>query len=201
MSDATEEHDELLEQFVNAWRTRADALALFESVREPMRQAARRALWNGLSQRPDELDVDDAVFRAFKQLSERDLSAITSVIGLAKTIAKRRGQDKAREIIRARDRLDDQNWLVANDQIARSDTDAAQAEHLLLVYAQECMNSLNEDQRNVIAATVVGLSSLSDWALERGVTYEAARRMRERAIKNLEQCVSTRQHQDSGENN
>jgi DNA-directed RNA polymerase specialized sigma24 family protein len=200
MSDATEEHDELIEQFAGKWLVRADAQQLFESVRDPMRQAARRALWNGLSERPDEQDVDDAVFRAFKQLMEKDLSMTTNVIGLAMTIAKRRGQDRSREIVRARNRLRDQSWRINNDRIERSDIEAASAEHLLLTYAEDCMRSLSEDHLSVIVDTVMELRSLSDWALERGVSYEAARRMRERAMKNLERCVSTKQHEDSGEN-
>jgi len=54
---------------------------------------------------PDPHDVEDAVFRAFLDLEGKDPAKVTSLVGLTKKIAYRRGQDVGRDIVRRREQI------------------------------------------------------------------------------------------------
>ncbi|SRR6266851_4472605 len=83
------------------WRQgRLDERVLYAAVRGPMYQAARGGISSITSSDPDPQDVEDAVYDAFVQLSAKDPADVSSVIGLAKVIARRRGQDIGRRVVR-----------------------------------------------------------------------------------------------------
>ena len=62
----------------------------------------------------------------------------------------------------------------------------------LLRYAEDCMDSLTAEQRDVIAATVQRQESLSNWVLARETSYEAGRRLRGRGIAALQRCIEAK---------
>src|SRR5712692_9665513 len=58
--------DDDAEDLLAAWHAHKEAEKLFAALRDPMRQAARQGIRRILSRTPDEADVNDALFKAFK---------------------------------------------------------------------------------------------------------------------------------------
>lgn len=185
--------DELVE-LMELWRASgASVEAMFGELRDPMRRAARRGIRRILARDPDECDVDDAVFTAFKIVLRQDPNEIKrSMLGFACTVAYRRGMDKARAIIREREQVKGHAWqlnqllVTAQDEVREADREE------LLHRALDCMGSLTPEQRDVIDATLQRQESLSDWAARRGTTYEAGRRMLGRGLASLRRCVEAK---------
>ena len=77
-----------LEELVERWQTGyGDVRGLYESLREGMHQTARRGIQRVIAKPPDEHRVSDVVYTAFIELLRGDPAAMTSPVGLAKTIA------------------------------------------------------------------------------------------------------------------
>lgn len=94
------------------WRQgRLDKRALHVAVRGPMCQAARSGISSITSSDPDPQDIEDAVYDAFVQLWAKDPADVSSVTGLAKVIARRRGQDIGWRVVREREQIEE---LLAN---------------------------------------------------------------------------------------
>lgn len=191
--DSEDEHDRLL----RAWRSNGDARDLYVQLRDPMRRAARRGIRQLLGDAPDPEDVDEALFKAFTELLEKVDAVQKSLEGFACSIAYRRGQDRARAIIRQREQLKNHAWEIHNVQVEAGDELRAAAQERLLAHALECMEVLTAEQREVIEATLQRQASLSDWTASRGTTYEAGRRMRERGLESLRRCVDEKLGNDS----
>jgi DNA-directed RNA polymerase specialized sigma24 family protein len=179
------------------WRTgNLDEGELFRLVIERMRHRAERGLRSMLG-RANEDDVDEACFVAFKELLKKDPHQIKSLIGLASSIAFRRGQDVGRAIIRSAEFPDtDRVDLVPNE-----DLDPAEeliraeefAEHEARLDAMwECFPDLTPGQQSVIQATILGDQSLSDWATQEGKRYQAADQQQKRGLASLERCIALR---------
>ena len=83
--------------------------------------------------------------------------------------------------------------MTADDAFA-----AAQKERLV-GYAEDCMDGLTAEQRDVIEATVQRQESLSDWVAARGTSYEAGRRLRSRGIAALRRCIKAKRAADREE--
>jgi DNA-directed RNA polymerase specialized sigma24 family protein len=182
--------DDELEGLLAAWRTREEATELFRELRDPMRRAARRGIRRVLGNTPDPADVNDVLLKAFKEVLGADPATIErSLLGFACTVAYRRGMDKARAIIREREKINAQAWQIEQLRIDAADEVAAAHRERLLRYAEDCMSTLTPEQRDVLEATVQRQESLSNWAATRGTTYEAGRRMRLRALAALARCV------------
>ncbi len=178
------------------WDVESDSeakTALFVAVGDAMRAAARHGIRTVIvGEDPDENDVEDVVVQAFHELWRKDLEGVTSVVGLARRIAKMRGIDRGRRISREHKRdaavVHDVNRLQGGD-------DLTEAEHAaILVTVQRCKEEdLNDGQRAAIAATMEGTDegriSLQDHATALGKTYEACRTMRIRGLNNLIECV------------
>ncbi len=93
-------HDDV-EDLLAAWHGHKEAEKLFAALREPMRQAARQGIRRILCRTPDEADVDDVLFKAFKEVLKADSEEIRrSLLGFAKVVACRRGMDRARSLPR-----------------------------------------------------------------------------------------------------
>lgn len=158
-----------------------------------MRRAARRGLRQVLSERPSEHDVDDALETAFRELLEKGPDAIKkSLRGFASAIAYRRGQDLARKLIRARERIPQANWRLEDITPTLADEQSYERREHLLERLDDCMMTLTDDQRDLIENVVKPHRSLSSWTTHRGVTYEAGRRMRNRALEKLKLCLEAR---------
>lgn len=181
--------DDELEGLLTAWRTREEAAELFRELRNPMRRAARRGIRRLLGDAPDPADVDDVLLKAFKEVLGAEPEAIETMRGFASTVAYRRGMDKARSIIRAREKIKRQAWQIDQLRVDAADQVAAARHERLLGYAEDCLSTLTPEQRDVVEATVQRQESLSNWAAARGTSYEAGRRMRGRALAALERCV------------
>lgn len=167
--------------------------ALFREVGDSMRAAARGGIRTVIvGQDPDEHDVEDVVVQAFHELWRKDRSEVESVVGLARSIAKRRGIDRGRRLSRENKR--DQEMRYDLDRVDLAD-DLTEIEHAAIqVTVQQCKaEDLNDDQRAVIAETMEGIDesrvSLREYADACGKTYEACRTMRIRALKKLTACV------------
>lgn len=184
--------DDELEGLLAVWHTREEATALFRALRDPMRRAARRGLRRALSRSPDPDDVDDVVLKAFKEILQDDPAQIESMLGFACTVARRRAIDKARSIIREREKIKGQTWQIQQLHMEAAEQVAVADRERLLSYAEDCMSVLTPEQRDVVEATVQRQESLSNWAAARGTTYEAGRRMRLRALTALERCVKAK---------
>jgi hypothetical protein len=78
----------------------AAKLSLFTEVGAEMRAAARAGIRRVLRRDPDEHDVEDVVVHAFNELWRKDLSKVKSRVGLARTIARRRGLDRGDRVLR-----------------------------------------------------------------------------------------------------
>lgn len=168
----------------------ATELELFVALRDPMRRGARRGLRRILSEQPDEYDVDEAVERAFIQLMEKGASEVQPPLrGFASAVAYNRGRDRARALVRKRERIKDAAWQA--DMVMPTGTEAEDHERRdrLLDRLPGCIDSLPELQREMIEAVYVRLMPLSDWTTERGKSYESGRRLRIRALKALRTCL------------
>jgi DNA-directed RNA polymerase specialized sigma24 family protein len=182
------------EEPLGAWRQdwRHD---LYLTVRAPMRQAASQGIASITSSRADPQDVENAVYNAFIELERQDLTNVISVVGLAKKIAYRRGQDTGRKIIREREQMHKLmiDLIVTDDpQFQDDDIRAAAAREVLIGQALDCMEGLTEEQRDVVQATIMGHESLSDWASRTGKSHQAASRQRTRALEALHRCVQSK---------
>lgn len=67
--------------------------------------SARQGIGSITSSDPHPQDVEDAVYDAFLELERQDPAGVVSIVGLAKMIAYRRGQDTGRKIIRVREQV------------------------------------------------------------------------------------------------
>lgn len=187
MDDDAHELTELVERWQTGY---GDVRSLYDSLREGMHQTARRGIQRVIAKPPDEHRVQDVVYIAFTELLRTDPAAMTSPVGLAKTIAYRRGIDEGRKILRERQRISRLDVLdVAGTAPDRQEILAAAEEEALHQLAAECMKSLTSDQRAVVQATVMGPMTLSDWALNAGTSHQAVSRQRSRALDSLRRCV------------
>lgn len=192
--------DDEFDGLLAAGRTREEVAELFLELRDPMRRAARRGIRRVLARAPDPADVDDVLLKAFKEVLAADREGnVRSLIGFACTVAYRRGMDKARSIIRERRQIKQQARAIHQLQIEAADEVAAAHHERLLGFAEDCMSTLTPDQRDVVEATVQRQESLSNWVTARGTTYEAGRRMRERALASLRRCVDGKAGDERGE--
>jgi DNA-directed RNA polymerase specialized sigma24 family protein len=185
------------------WRQgQLDARALFVAVREPMYQAARSGIFSITSSYPDPHDVEDAVYNAFVQLSTKDPADVSSVIGLAKVIARRRGQDIGRRVVHEREQIEDllaDPLAMAAVEFRDQDVRAAEEDEKVLALAMGCFERLNEEQRDLVTKTIMGQEQLSDWALRKGTSHQAASRQRTRAIEALKRCIALKRKKVSTE--
>jgi RNase H-fold protein (predicted Holliday junction resolvase) len=190
------------EELLGAWRQgRAARRDLYLAVRAPMHQAASQGIGSITASKPDPQDVEDAVCKAFLELERKDPATIVSVVGLAKKIAYRRGQDAGRGIIRLREEMHTMvtdRAITANVQFQDEDVRAAAAQEVLIGWALECMETLTEEQRDVVRATIMGHESLSDWALRSAKTHQAASRQRTRALGALQRCIESKRSPNRG---
>jgi DNA-directed RNA polymerase specialized sigma24 family protein len=188
-----------IEGLIAAWHAAGAAKELFEALRDPMRRAARRGIRRILAETPDEGDVDDVVFKAFIEFLDKDPSGIrASPTGFACTIADRRGRDRARSIIRERERIQGNAWKIDQMFVTESDVAEAAERERLFRYASECIEHLTPEQRDVIERTVQRQESLSDWVAARGTSYEAGRRLRERGLAALRRCIDGKSEREKG---
>ncbi|MGA5506882.1 hypothetical protein [Streptomyces umbrinus] len=174
---------------------RLDALELFAAVRGAMYQGARRGIRSITSSDPDPHHVEDAVYEAFEQLKKKDPADVSSVTGLAKMIALRRGQDIGRGVVREREGI--KNLLadrVATAAVEFHDDDvfAAEEDERVVALAEGCFEFLTEEQRDLVVETIMGEELLSDWAFRNGKTHQAASRQRKRAIEAIRRCVESK---------
>jgi hypothetical protein len=180
------------------WRQgQLDARVLYTAVREPMYQAARSGISSITSSDPDPQDVEDAVYDAFIQLSAKDPADVSSVIGLAKVIARRRGQDIGRRVVRQREQIEE---LLANPlamaavEFHDQDVRAAEEDEEVLAMAKGCFERLTEEQHDLVTKTIMGQEQLSDWALRKGRSHQAASRQRTRAIEAIKRCIALKRN-------
>lgn len=189
--------DDDAEGLLAVWRAHKEAEKLFVALRGPMRQAARQGIRRVLGRVPDEADVNDALFKAFKEVLEADSEEVRrSTLGFAKVVAYRRGMDRARSIIREREQIKNQAWELDQHRVTAADVVAAAQRERLFRYAEVCMEGLTAEQRDVIEATVQRQESLSDWVAARGTSYEAGRRLRGRGIATLRRCIEAKRADD-----
>lgn len=153
-----------------------------------MEQAARQGLRRILKDQPDDQDVHDVVIRALRELLEMD--DIRNPVSLGRRVAYLRGMDKARAIIRERTQLREGAWQIAQLWESLEDEETALRRERLLLYMKECLAELTADQREVIEVTIMQQKPLSEWTMNRGVSYEAGRRMRVRGLKALRSCIN-----------
>jgi hypothetical protein len=180
------------------WRQgQLDVRVLYTAVREPMYQAARGGISSITSSDPDRQDVEDAVYDAFVQLSAKDPADVSSVTGLAKVMARRRGQDIGRKVVRHREQIEE---LLANPlakaaaEFRDQDVRAAEEDEKMLAMARGCFDRLTEEQRDLVVKTIMGQQQLSDWALRKGRTHQAASRQRTRAIEAIKRCIASKRN-------
>jgi DNA-directed RNA polymerase specialized sigma24 family protein len=181
------------EDVLGAWRQGlAERRGLFEAVRAPMRQAASQGIGSITASAPDPHDVDDVVADAFLELERQDPALVRSLVGFARRIAFRRGQDVGRKIIREREGMRElavHLSVTADPQFHDEDVRLAAEQEVLIGRALECLKGLTEEQRDVVRATIMGRETLSDWALRVGKAHQVASRQRARALKALLHCV------------
>lgn len=189
------------EELLLRWRQgRLAERVLYTAVREPMYQAARRGIFSIISSVPDLQDVEDAVYDAFVQLRAKDPADVYSVTGLAKVIARRRGQDIGRKVVRAREQIEEllaNPLAMADVEFHDEDVRAAEDDERVLAMAEECIERLTEEQRDLVTKTIMGQEQLSDWALRKGRTHQAASRQRRRAIEAIKRCIASKQSKTS----
>jgi RNA polymerase sigma factor (sigma-70 family) len=180
-----------LDELVELWQTGyGDVRSLYESLREGMHQNARRGIQRVIARPPDEHRVSDVVYTAFVELLRGDPAAMTSPVGLARTIAYRRGIDEGRRILRERQRISSLDALDAATTLPdKPGILAAAEEEALHQLVAKCLEFLTTDQRAVVRATVMGSQTLSDWALTVGTSHQAVSRQRSRALDALRRCV------------
>ena len=178
----------LLEAWHSDTATEGD---LFRALADPMRRAARKGLRNILAQRPNEDDVGEAVYEAFVTLIGKGPGAVTrSLRGFASAIAYRRGQDRGRTLVREREAVARHAWQIQAISPETADEDEHEAREQRLDRLRGCMPALTEAQRDVIKSVIQEQVSLSNWTDQRGVSYEAGRRMLNRGLKRLHDCIS-----------
>jgi DNA-directed RNA polymerase specialized sigma24 family protein len=157
-----------------------------------MYQAARQGVVSITAQHPDDQDVEDAVFTAFKELEQKDPTTVTSIVGLARRVAYRRGQDRGRAAVRRREQiyraLEDPAFIEATT-VTEQEVALETARERLYEQAMRCLDELTDDQADVLRATVMGDEGLSDWAFRNGKSHQAASRQRDRALKALARCI------------
>lgn len=180
------------------WRQgRLDERVLYAAVRGPMYQAARSGISSITSSDPDPQDVEDAVYDAFVQLSAKDPADVSSVIGLAKVIARRRGQDIGRRVVREREQIEElltNPLAIAAVEFHDQDVRAAEEDERVLAMARGCFERLTEEQRDLVTKTIMGQEQLSDWALRKGRSHQAASRQRTRAIEAIKRCIASKRN-------
>lgn len=189
MTPAEPDWDRLLDD----WRAgRAQTGDLYAALRSPMYRAARQGIVSITSRRPDPQDVEDAVFTAFKELEQKDPVTVTSIVGLARRVAYRRGQDRGRTAIRRREQIEraaaDPTFIEATTVTEKEIAVEAERERVY-EQAMRCLDELTADQAAVVRATVMGDEGLSDWAFRNGKSHQAASRQRDRALKALARCI------------
>lgn len=181
------------EDVLGAWRQgRVERRALFEAVRAPMRQAASQGIGSITASAPDPHNVDDAVCDAFLELERQDPALVRSLVGFARKIAFRRGQDIGRKIIRDREGMRElavHLSVTADPQFQDEDVRLAAEQEVLIGRALDCLKGLTEAQRDVVRATIMGRETLSDWALRMGKAHQVASKQRAGALKALLRCV------------
>jgi hypothetical protein len=59
--------------------------------------------------------------------------------------------------------------------------------------AEGCFERLTEEQRDLVTKTIMGQELLSDWALRKGRSHQAASRQRRRAIEAIRRCIASKQ--------
>ena len=169
---------------------------LYAAVRGPMHQAARSGIYSIISSDPDPQDVGDAVYEAFVQLWAMDPAEVSSVIGLSRVIARRRGQDIGRGVVRQREKIEGllANPLAMAAEFRDQDVRAAEEDEQVLAMAMGCMERLTEEQRDLVVKTILGQEQLSDWALRKGTSHQAASRQRRRAIEAIKRCIALKRN-------
>jgi hypothetical protein len=186
-------HGDDAEDLLLAWYNHKEAEKLFAALRDPMRHAARQGIRRILHQTPDEADVNEALFKAFKEVLQDGSETVRqSLLGFAKAVAYRRGMDRARSVIRERDQIKDHVWELDQHRVTSADALAAAERELRLRYAEDCLDALTAEQRDVIESTIQRQESLSDWVAARRTSYEAGRRLRGRGIDALRRCVEAK---------
>jgi DNA-directed RNA polymerase specialized sigma24 family protein len=190
------------ERLLEGWRAgRVQRRDLYRAVREAMHQGARRGIGWVLAADPNEQDIEDVVYDAFLEFEAKDPLEVDSLVGLAKHMARLRGIDRGRAIIRERrnimSELTDRAYQ-ADLEFAADDVRLAGEREVLSRDASDCLASLPADQLSVVTATIMERMSLSDWALNEGKTHQAASRQRTRALESLKRCVqaNVRRRQD-----
>ena len=180
------------------WRQgQLDERVLYAAVRGPMYQAARSGISSITSSNPDPQDVEDAVYDAFLQLWAKDPADVSSVTGLAKVIARRRGQDIGRRVVREREQIEElltNPLAMAAAEFHDQDVRAAEEDERVLAMARGCFERLTEEQRDLVTKTIMGQEQLSDWALRKGTSHQAASRQRTRAIEAIKRCIASKRN-------
>lgn len=189
------------EQLLLQWRQgQLDALVLYAAVRGPMYQSARRGISSITSSDPDPHDVEEAVHDAFLQLQDKDPADVSTVIGLARMIALRRGQDIGRRVVHEREEI---QGLLANPlalaiaEFRDQDVYAAEEDERMLAMAMGCVERLTVEQRNLVVRTIMEQEQLSDWALRKGTSHQAASRQRTRAIEAIKRCIASKRSRET----
>jgi DNA-directed RNA polymerase specialized sigma24 family protein len=140
------------------------------------------------------------VFEAFRQFLELDPKKIERPVGLAVTIASRRGQDVGRRINRIREFPDmevvseeanDPTFLSPEDELIEAER-ASDREALRRV-ALERIEQLPPGQAQVLRETILGGQELSDWQITKAKSYEAARKQREKALEALRRWIESKE--------
>ena len=180
------------------WRQgQLDERALYAAVRGPMYQAARSGISSITSSHADPQDVEDAVYNAFVQLWAMDPADVSSVTGLAKVIARRRGQDIGRRVVREREKIGElltNPLAMAAAEFHDQDVRAAAEDERVLAMARGCIERLTEEQRDLVTKTIMGQEQLSDWVLRKGRSHQAASRQRTRAIEAIKRCIASKRN-------
>ncbi|HXW34998.1 MAG TPA: hypothetical protein VEJ87_10510 [Acidimicrobiales bacterium] len=185
-----EDHNDA--EFLVVWRARNDARDVFETLVGPMRQAARQGI-RRMGLVPDEHDVEDVVFTAFKEyLKIAARRQVRCPVQFAKRLANLRGRDRARAIHRAREDIDNSAWVIGELRVPDEDAEATVEREELASQAVECMDRLTSDQRDVIETTILRQMSLSHWASARGKSHQAAGQMRLRGLQALRRCIDAK---------
>jgi hypothetical protein len=186
-------HGDDAEDLLVAWYAHKEAEKLFAALRDPMRRAARQGIRRVLHRTPDEADVNEALFKAFKEVLKDDSEEVRrSPLGFAKVVAYRRGMDRARSVIREWEQIKGHVWELDQRRVTAADALAAAEREQRLRYAEDCLGALTAEQRDVVETTIQRLQPLSDWVAARGTSYEAGRRLRGRGVDALRRCVEAK---------
>ena len=74
------------------------------------------------------------------------------------------------------------------------DVRAAEEDERVLRMAEGCIERLTEEQRDLVTKTIMGQEQLSDWALRKGTSHQAASRQRRRAIEAIKRCIASKRN-------